>query len=524
MVRIINYAPKPRPNDSDNEPLYDEERPRNSATAEDTIDNLLAGLTHRPDIAQSGDALPDAASPDDTLPYVMSADVASNGPKLARLPSVEEFRFDEAAARSMASKLAPNQKPRIKSRRPRYRSPHRDRWRFPGGQFADEHDEQNDDSWDLPPAIAAPRRNGRSLVWSFGYSILIVIGAAAAFGFVQPLNGLLPERIGVFLSDISEDLSASLFDRTDTSADIQVAGDIAASVPPPVSPGQRLASAAVARPVSTTTVRAEIQPPANSGGSAIAEQREPPGATSEKAFELGATVLNLGNIDSAEFATSKSAEAFAAAPPAAPVAAPSKAPAAAEAGIEENPRKPALRKSVRADPFQTANTAPAATPEPAANEPQLVSSNLSAAQINHLLARGEELLQSGDIASARLLFLRVAEAGDRRGAVGVGMTYDPNVYARLPVAGLTPDREQAEFWYKRARDDSMFTTGSNPVFTPDTNPVSATDRDTVGDTQKAQEPGSPEWNAACARKYNSFQPSTGLYTALSGATRPCRLP
>ena len=35
--------------------------------------------------------------------------------------------------------------------------------------------------------------------------------------------------------------------------------------------------------------------------------------------------------------------------------------------------------------------------------------------------------------------------------------------------------------------------------------------------------GSPEWIAACARKYRSFEPRTGLYTTYSGYKRQCRL-
>ena len=246
MVRIINYAPKHRENDSDNNPLYDENRSPNSATAEDTFDDLLAGLTRRPDVAQS-DVAP---------PYVASTGVAPNRPTLAKLPSVEEFHFDEAAAKNMASKLAPNQKPRIKSRRPRYRSPNHDRWHLPDEQFPDEQfDERDADSWKPPQAIAAPRRSVRGLFWSLCTSILIVLGTSAAFGFVQPLNDLLPQRMGNFLSDLTGDLGASLLNRADTSADFEVASDKPASRPPPVSPDRRPATAAVARPVSTTSIR-----------------------------------------------------------------------------------------------------------------------------------------------------------------------------------------------------------------------------------------------------------------------------
>ncbi len=36
--------------------------------------------------------------------------------------------------------------------------------------------------------------------------------------------------------------------------------------------------------------------------------------------------------------------------------------------------------------------------------------------------------------------------------------------------------------------------------------------------------GSPEWIAACARKYRSFEPYSGLYTTYAGYKRRCRLP
>ena len=36
--------------------------------------------------------------------------------------------------------------------------------------------------------------------------------------------------------------------------------------------------------------------------------------------------------------------------------------------------------------------------------------------------------------------------------------------------------------------------------------------------------GSPEWKAACDRKYRSFEWHTGLYTTYSGYKRRCRLP
>ena len=73
---------------------------------------------------------------------------------------------------------------------------------------------------------------------------MIVMGTSAAFGFVQPLNDLLPERMGKVLSTISYDLGArgtSLFIRADTPAniptDIEAAGDgDAADLRPLIAP------------------------------------------------------------------------------------------------------------------------------------------------------------------------------------------------------------------------------------------------------------------------------------------------
>ena len=140
--------------------------------------------------------------------------------------------------------------------------------------------------------------------------------------------------------------------------------------------------------------------------------------------------------------------------------------------------------------------------------------DLSAAQIDRLLTRGTELLRTGDIASARLLFLLAAAAGDRRGAKGVGMTYDPHVLAHLPVVGLTPDREQAELWYEQA--------GEDPSFIPDSDTL--VDAFGTFSAVESTEPGSPKWNAACSLKYRSFDESTGMYTTYSGAQKPCQLP
>jgi TPR repeat protein len=72
-------------------------------------------------------------------------------------------------------------------------------------------------------------------------------------------------------------------------------------------------------------------------------------------------------------------------------------------------------------------------------------------EVSGLVARGQELLASGDVQSARLLLQRGAEAGDGRSALLLGTTYDPTPLRQLGASGLA-DIAQARHWYQRARE------------------------------------------------------------------------
>jgi hypothetical protein len=99
------------------------------------------------------------------------------------------------------------------------------------------------------------------------------------------------------------------------------------------------------------------------------------------------------------------------------------------------------RRSIRID-------WPAALPvtQPIAPTPR----QLQADEITLLLQRGQELLESGDIASARLVLRRAAEAENPRAAYALGATYDPNVLRELRVYGSAPDAAKARSWYEKA--------------------------------------------------------------------------
>ncbi|WP_336486193.1 hypothetical protein [Methylobacterium nigriterrae] len=90
-------------------------------------------------------------------------------------------------------------------------------------------------------------------------------------------------------------------------------------------------------------------------------------------------------------------------------------------------------------------------PDPARTEPRRAAApERDLRKLDGLVARGEQLLVSGEIAAARLFFGRAATEGDPRGARGVAKTYDERVLKTLPVLGLTGNRAEAERWYLKA--------------------------------------------------------------------------
>jgi hypothetical protein len=117
-----------------------------------------------------------------------------------------------------------------------------------------------------------------------------------------------------------------------------------------------------------------------------------------------------------------------------------------------------------------ANPAPVAAAPPAVNPtpsvwsapPKSVKSvpirpnkavrSLDRDDIEILLKQGDDFVSFGDFASARLVFGRVAAAGNARGALALAATYDPIALSRVGAKGATPDAVKAREWYAKARD------------------------------------------------------------------------
>jgi hypothetical protein len=69
-----------------------------------------------------------------------------------------------------------------------------------------------------------------------------------------------------------------------------------------------------------------------------------------------------------------------------------------------------------------------------------------------LIARGNELLEAGDFASARLLYQAAASQGSGTGAMLTGVTFDPRYQEMAGVSGTPSDVELARQWYALAME------------------------------------------------------------------------
>lgn len=67
-----------------------------------------------------------------------------------------------------------------------------------------------------------------------------------------------------------------------------------------------------------------------------------------------------------------------------------------------------------------------------------------------MLSRAAALLQNNDVAAARLIYKKLANANVAEAAFQLGQTYDPDFLKTIPIAGLQPNPALAQQWYQRA--------------------------------------------------------------------------
>jgi len=98
----------------------------------------------------------------------------------------------------------------------------------------------------------------------------------------------------------------------------------------------------------------------------------------------------------------------------------------------------------------SADVAAAATPSP--DLPSPAASRLPGPEIAALVARGDVLFSTGDLAAARTFYERAADAGEAQAALRLGETYDPSFLDHAHLRGVRGNLETARSWYRRARD------------------------------------------------------------------------
>jgi hypothetical protein len=75
---------------------------------------------------------------------------------------------------------------------------------------------------------------------------------------------------------------------------------------------------------------------------------------------------------------------------------------------------------------------------------------IDAAELAALLKRAKSLIAIGDIAAARLLLERAADAQEAGAALLLAQTYDPAVLGTPDARSITPDPAMARGWYRKA--------------------------------------------------------------------------
>jgi hypothetical protein len=95
-----------------------------------------------------------------------------------------------------------------------------------------------------------------------------------------------------------------------------------------------------------------------------------------------------------------------------------------------------------------AAAAPVTQAAPAA--PATPARRLDADELAMLMTRAKGMIAVGDIASARLLLERAAEAQEASAALLLAQTYDPAVLGTQDMRSITPDPALARDWYQKA--------------------------------------------------------------------------
>jgi hypothetical protein len=340
------------------------------------------------------------------------------------------------------------------------------------------------------PALSRPvveRRLSPLVCFCIAVSVILAVAGSGTFLLKSSVTGAVAAAIA-FAKDVwavAPNGAPSTDDRIERGP-----RTVSAPIPaaPPTAPVGELGTAAsliepAAPRVERTAPRLAARPVPPITGPYVAAPRAAPAADwdgvpasvvpAAKRDGVAPSAIRSAVPEAAAAPVISAAAPKGAAAPAIPAAAPKAATAPAiPAAVPEAAAAPAISaaapKAAAAPAIPAAvpeAAAPSAAPRPglgaaaaapgaqqAASPPPTTSPRLSTEEMATLLARGDSLLSVGDVASARLFYERVADAGGGLAAIRLGETFDQFFLDRVRLRGVRGDPGAALFWYRRARD------------------------------------------------------------------------
>jgi hypothetical protein len=313
-----------------------------------------------------------------------------------------------------------------------------------------------------PPPVFKERSNSRKRVFGVGMPTAVVLtafacvaGSAGGYFMANPagLEGAASASLALVESilDRAENTVATANTGTRSTKVVKIAEVNVSDVAGPVNSPIPLELSALPPDISTPINLKISGLPPNSYLTAGTEVKE--GEWMLRPDEIAAAQLIVQRSDSPELGlliTALDAQTGVEAAPAKAMKVALDLDAVPTPGLQPPPTSQAQLKQgvtvtpVSAPPEQGLNKSlelPQAVPPP---KEELQSESGS------FLEKGDLLLKSGDIISARQFYLRAFELRDAAGAYGVARTYDPKVFAQLNVRGLSPDQDKAREWYGKA--------------------------------------------------------------------------
>lgn len=336
--------------------------------------------------------------------------------------------------------------------------------------------------WQRPVVRLAGRtdteRNGKlptpaagRTVLAAGLTVLIFAAAVSAFSLIEPLNRLLPERAAFVADNTDGDHIEAPVQNEAGPADVRHAN----AIPPATKSSATLATDTLADPSATSPIDPDIAPAQNDkSGDRIPQDavvqailKDPEKRALEAGNETSVEVrgpdfdadpVTTGSIRppaSGDFADAGAEKPEASTGTDINTSMSYGLNTPANVSLDLPVADAAIVPVIRAPGPALPHARPAPpTARLGATSERISGTTPQPSKVDRLLDRAHGLLQRGDIAPARRVFQRVAALGDSRGAKGVAMTYDPDVFKDLAVVGLTPDPDQAKAWYRKAQEMS----------------------------------------------------------------------